>query len=58
MQQIYSVIQTSRSEGMITMNEALSQLTELDLIPVSTALRRSPRPKELMAMMQYRENKK
>jgi len=47
MQQIYSVIQTSRNEGMITLNDALLALCERGIITPMAALQRSPRPKEL-----------
>lgn len=54
-QQIYSVIQTGRAEGMMTMNESLLQLWMLDLIGTEIALARSPRPKELRQMMEYQQ---
>ena len=50
-QQIYSVIQTGRGEGMITMNDSLRQLCEDEVIDVDTAMSRSPRPKELARML-------
>lgn len=46
-QQIYSVIQTSRAEGMVTMNDSLRALCERGLIDRATAISRSPHPKEL-----------
>ncbi|MEI8140023.1 MAG: PilT/PilU family type 4a pilus ATPase [bacterium] len=46
-QQLYSAIQTGRSEGMITMNDSLKSLYERGLIDAGTAMSRSPRPKEL-----------
>ena len=49
-QQIYSVIQTGASEGMMTMNESLLKLCEDGLIDIEVALRRSPRPKELVKL--------
>lgn len=54
-QQIYSVVQTGKSEGMITMNESLLQLCALDLIDPDLALARSPRPKELIRMFEYNQ---
>ncbi len=51
-QQVYSVIQTGRAEGMITMNESLKNLCERGVINVDTAMSRSPRPKELARMLQ------
>jgi Tfp pilus assembly pilus retraction ATPase PilT len=50
------VIQTGRSEGMMTMNDSLLQLCALDLIDLETALSRSPRPKELRQLMDHRKN--
>ena len=50
-QQIYSVVQTGKSEGMITMNDSLKRLCDDDLIEPDTALQRSPRPKELARML-------
>jgi len=47
-QQIYSVVETSRSEGMITMNETLRRLHEQKLIEFDEAVSRSPRPKEFL----------
>jgi twitching motility protein PilT len=52
LQQIYSVIQTGRAEGMATMNESLLQLCRRGLIERSEALRRSPRPKELGRLLE------
>jgi len=46
-QQIYSVIQTGKSEGMTTMNDSLRELCTCGLIDATVALSRSPRPKEL-----------
>jgi twitching motility protein PilT len=50
-QQIYSVIQTGRADGMITMNDALWQLCERQMIDGEIAVRRSPRPKEMVRML-------
>ena len=47
-QQIYSVVETSRTEGMVTMNETLRLLYEQNLIGFEEALGRSPRPKEFV----------
>ena len=50
-QQVYSVIQTGRAEGMIAMNDSLRLLCEQNLIDADTAIRKSPRPKELMRQL-------
>lgn len=50
-QQLYSAVQTGRSEGMMTMNESLRMLYEKGLIDMGTAISRSPRPKELARML-------
>lgn len=47
LQQLYSVIQTGKSEGMMTLNDALKRLVEERKIDAETAMERSPRPKEL-----------
>ena len=52
-QQIYSVLQTGRTEGMLTMNASLLQLCQLGLIAPAAALMRSPRPKELRQMLAH-----
>jgi len=46
-QQIYSVIQTGRSKGMVTMNDSLAELYFGGVIDKDVALARSPRPVEL-----------
>lgn len=51
LQQIYSVIQTGRVEGMTTMNESLKQLVMNGLIEPQTAMDRSPRARELARML-------
>lgn len=50
-QQIYSVLQTGRAEGMITMNDCLWQLCQRNLIDTDIAIRRSPRPKEMARLV-------
>lgn len=50
-QQIYSVIQTGRAEGMMTMNDSLRELCACGLIDAVAAIGRSPRPKELARHM-------
>jgi twitching motility protein PilT len=50
--QVYSVIQTGRAEGMMTMNDSLKQLCQLGFIDPDTALDRSPRPKELVRLLE------
>lgn len=54
-QQVYSVIQTGRADGMITMNDSLKELCEQGLIDTATALNRSPRPKELARFLPARK---
>lgn len=51
LQQVYSVIQTGKSEGMITMNESLKQLVSEGKIDADMAMERSPRPRELARML-------
>ncbi len=51
-QQLLSVIQTGREEGMVTMNDSLARLCLEGLIDPNTALRRSPRPKEFARLWQ------
>lgn len=51
LQQVYSVIQTGKSEGMMTMNESLRRLVAEGKIDQDTALERSPRPRELARML-------
>jgi twitching motility protein PilT len=55
-QQIYSVLQTGKAEGMTTMNETLTNLYRLDLINRDTALMRSPHPKELRRLLEYKSS--
>lgn len=54
-EQIYSVIQTSSAEGMVTMNESLKRLLDAGWIDVDTATRNSARPKELRRMLNPNE---
>lgn len=54
LQQVYSVIQTGRPEGMVTMTDALGELCARGLITHETALARTPRPKEFTALMESR----
>ena len=51
-QQIYSVIQTGRAEGMVTMNDSLKALCDAGAVDAQTALSRSPWPKELARLLQ------
>ncbi len=51
LQQVYSVIQTGKSEGMITMNESLKRLVGEGKIDSDMAMERSPRPRELARML-------
>ncbi|MBL7075967.1 MAG: PilT/PilU family type 4a pilus ATPase [Kiritimatiellae bacterium] len=57
-QQIYSVIETGASEGMMTMNDSLSRLFHEGLITEEKALRRSPRPKELVRLLTAKPRRK
>ncbi len=56
-QQLYSVVETSRAEGMVTMNETLRRLHERELIDFDEALSRSPRPKEFARSIVRAEKK-
>jgi twitching motility protein PilT len=51
LQQVYSVIQTGRADGMTTMNESLKQLVMKGLIDPQAAVERSPRARELARML-------
>lgn len=51
-EQIYSMVQAGRKEGMMTMNESLHELLELDLIHVQSALNRTVKPKELLRLIE------
>jgi len=48
LQQLYSVIQSGRSSGMFTMNDSLIEMYYAGIISKEVALQHSPRPKELM----------
>lgn len=50
-QQLYSVLQTSRGEGMQSMEESLRQMHALGLISDEQAMSRSSRPKEMQRML-------
>jgi len=45
--QIYSVLQTGRSEGMVTMNQSLIELHRKNIISRDEAIKRSANPEEL-----------
>jgi len=49
--QIYGMIQAGRAEGMITMNDSLHELLNLNLISSHSALSKTTRPKELLRIM-------
>ncbi|HMP73616.1 MAG TPA: PilT/PilU family type 4a pilus ATPase [Kiritimatiellia bacterium] len=49
--QVYSVIQTGRNDGMITMNESLRSHVQSGSIDTQTAMERSPRPRELANLL-------
>ena len=51
LQQVYSVIQTGKAEGMVTMNDSLRRLVGDGLIDAETAMERSPRPRELARLL-------
>ena len=53
--QIYSVLQTSRQEGMITMTDALLDLCFAGRITPETAMLRAPQPKELAKLLGTRK---
>lgn len=53
-QQLYSVIQTGRADGMVTMNDALCALCADGGVDPETAMSRSPRPKELARLFETR----
>ncbi len=53
-EQIYSMIQAGRTEGMVTMNESLHELLALDLIHHQAALAKAPNPKELLRLIEAR----
>jgi len=57
-EQIYSMIQAGRAEGMVTMNDSLRELVSLDLIDPDTALAKTTRPKELIQLMDMHRKKK
>jgi twitching motility protein PilT len=57
-QQIYSVIETGASEGMMTMNASLAELFHAGLITEEKAMRRSPRPKELVRLLNAKPGKR
>lgn len=50
-QQIYSLIQTGRAEGMVTMNDSLKRLVDQQIVDRDTALHHSPRMKELARLL-------
>jgi len=53
-QQLYSAVQTGKSEGMMTMNDSLRDLYLKGVIDMGTAMSRSPRPKELARMVELK----
>lgn len=53
LQQIYAVIQTGRAQQMVTMNDSLKELVLSGRIDQETAVGRSPRPKELVRMLEH-----
>ncbi len=57
-EQIYSMIQAGRTEGMVTMNDSLCELIALGLIHREAALAKTARPKEMLRMFEAAEWKK
>lgn len=57
-EQIYSMIQAGRGEGMTTMNDSLRELVALDMIDPGTALAKTTRPKELIRLLDMHGKKK
>ena len=51
-EQIYTLVQAGRKEGMVTMNESLMELVALDLISSQAALTKTARPAELLRMIE------
>jgi twitching motility protein PilT len=51
-QQLYSVVQTGRADGMVTMNDTLYGLCADGGVDPEMALSRSPRPKELARLFE------
>lgn len=54
-EQIYTVIQAGRSEGMVTMNESLHELLREDLIHEHIALHKTSKPRELLRLLNQTE---
>lgn len=50
-QQLYSVIQTSKEDGMISMNNSLESLCRSGKISIEDAVIQSPRPKDFLKRM-------
>ena len=57
-EQIYSMIQAGRKEGMVTMNESLRELMALDLIHEQAALNRTVKPRELLRLIEAHAHRK
>ena len=57
-EQIYSMIQAGRGEGMVTMNDSLRELVSLGLIAPNVALAKTTRPKELVQLLDMHEKKR
>lgn len=57
LQQIYAVIQTGRANEMVTMNDTLKELCLSGRIERDVAIARSPRPKELIRMLEHTPGK-
>lgn len=50
-QQVYSAIQTGKMAGMMTMNDSLLEHCRGGLVDTELAMRRSPRPRELVTLL-------
>ena len=51
-EQIYSVMQTSTSRGMLTMEQSLSELVIKGVITADVAVSRSSRPDQLLGLLE------
>lgn len=56
--QLYSVMQSSGIEGMVTMNDSLDQLVRRDIIGMDDALTRTSRPSELVRLVNRKPQKR
>jgi twitching motility protein PilT len=54
-EQIYTVIQSGRSDGMVTMNDSLREMLREDLIHEHVALHKTSKPRELQRLLNQLE---